>query len=90
MNWAELFGRDAPVVLELGCGNGRFLIGSAATRPTHDHLGVDPLPVVIRYARKRANQRGLANVRFAVLGGFELLNRFVEPESVNERRRYCS
>ena len=88
LNWRELFGREAPVVLDLGCGNGRFLIGSAVIRPTHDHLGTDVLPVVIRYARKRANQRGLPNIRFAVLGALELLERHVEPGSVSEVHCY--
>lgn len=88
LNWQALFGREAPVVLDLGCGNGRFLIGSALTRPDHDHLGTDILPVVIRYARKRANQRGLPNIRFAVLGAHELLERYVEPHSVAEIHCY--
>lgn len=88
LNWPELFGRVAPIVLDLGCGNGRFLIGSAWTRRGHDHLGIDTLPVVIRYARKRANQRGLSNVRFAVGGAPELLIRWVEPGSVNEIHCY--
>lgn len=88
LNWAELFGRTAPVVLDLGCGNGRYLIGSAVARPNHDHLGVDVLPVVIRYARKRGNQRGLPNLKFAVLGATELLERFVEPGSVAEVHCY--
>ena len=88
LDWKGLFGREAPVVLDLGCGNGRFLIGSALTRKTHDHLGTDILPVVIRYARKRGNQRGLANIRFAVLGAHELLERFVEPHSVAEIHCY--
>ncbi len=88
LNWAELFGRTAPVVLDLGCGNGRYLIGSAVTRPDHDHLGIDVLPVVIRYARKRGNQRGLPNLKFAVLGATELLERFVEPGSVAEVHCY--
>src|SRR5205823_4828151 len=83
-----LFGRAAPVVLDLGCGNGRYLIASALARPTHDHFGVDPLPVVVRYARKRGNQRGLANLKFAVLGGNELLERYVEPGSVAEVHVY--
>src|SRR5262245_41148344 len=65
--WEELFGRRAPVVLDLGCGNGHFLLGSAVWRPTFDHLGVDILPVVIRYATRRANQRGLRNIRVAVV-----------------------
>src|SRR5213079_359724 len=54
-----LFGRKAPLVVDLGCGNGRYLLGSAVWRPQLDHLGIDPLPVVIRYATRRGNQRGL-------------------------------
>ncbi|MEO2091188.1 MAG: methyltransferase domain-containing protein [Gemmataceae bacterium] len=88
LSWPALFGRTAPVVLDLGCGNGRYAIGSAVARPDHDHLGVDVLPVVIRYARKRGNQRGLTNLKFAVLGGYELLDRFVEPGSVAEIHCY--
>lgn len=61
-----IFGREAPLVVELGCGNGRFTLLSALNRPDHDHLSSDILPVVIRYATRRANQRGLHNVRFAV------------------------
>ena len=88
LDWAALFGRTAPVVLDLGCGNGRSTIGSAVTRPTHDHLGIDTLPLVIRYARKRANQRGLTNIKFAVLGGHELVERHVAPGSVAEVHCY--
>src|SRR5262249_25679405 len=88
LNWRELFGRQAPVVLDLGCGNGRFLIGSAWWRRDRDHLGVDILPVVIRYATRRANQRGLTNIRFAVIGARELLERLVEPHSVTEIHLY--
>ena len=29
INWNDLFGRMTPVVLDIGCGNGRHLIGSA-------------------------------------------------------------
>src|SRR5262245_20891056 len=75
----SLFGRRAPVVLDLGCGNGRYLIQSAVWRPDHDHLGLDILPVVIRYATRRANQRGLRNLRFAVCGGQEFLGQYVTP-----------
>jgi tRNA (guanine-N7-)-methyltransferase len=88
LDWAALFGRVAPVVLDLGCGNGRYTLASAVVRPTHDHLGVDTLPVVIRYARRRGNQRGLRNVRFAVLGAHELLERHVAPGGVSEIHCY--
>src|SRR5438309_6214911 len=88
LDWQELFGRKAPVVLDLGCGNGRFLIGSAVWRPDHDHIGVDVLPLVIRYATRRANQRGLHNIRFAVCDGRQFLHRYVEPGSVSEIHCY--
>ncbi len=88
LNWPELFGRLAPVVLDVGCGNGRFSIASAFSRQNHDHLGIDTLPVVIRYARKRGNQRGLSNLKFAVGGGYELLDRWIEPASVAEIHCY--
>ncbi|MGL4553003.1 MAG: tRNA (guanine(46)-N(7))-methyltransferase TrmB [Gemmataceae bacterium] len=72
LDLAALFGRDAPLIVDVGCGNGRFLIGSAVWKPDHDHLGVDPKPVVIRYATRRGNQRGLTNLRFAVVDGLRL------------------
>jgi tRNA (guanine-N7-)-methyltransferase len=88
IDFAALFGRAAPVVLDIGCGNGRFLLWSAVTRPECDHLGVDALPVVLRYARRRGNQRGLTNLRFAVGGGRELLADYVAPATVREIHCY--
>jgi tRNA (guanine-N7-)-methyltransferase len=77
LDWTTLFGRTAPVVIDIGCGNGRFLIGSAVWRRDHDHLGIDVLPLVLRYATRRANQRGLTNIRFAALDGLALVERFL-------------
>src|SRR4051794_32441457 len=88
LDWQALFGRRAPLVLDLGCGNGRFLLGSAVWRPDHDHLGLDILPVVIRYATRRANQRGLSNLRFAVCGAREFLEKYVSLGSVAEIHCY--
>src|SRR5262249_44906152 len=88
IDFAALFGRQAPLVLDLGCGNGRFSIASALARPDYDHLAVDILPVVIRYATRRGNQRGLSNIRFAVIGGRELLAEHIAPGRVAEIHCY--
>jgi tRNA (guanine-N7-)-methyltransferase len=88
LDFSLVFGRSAPMVLDLGCGNGRYLIGSAVWRSGHDHLGVDSLPVVIRYAVRRGNQRGLTNLRFAVCDARELLSKWVAPGSVSEIHCY--
>jgi tRNA (guanine-N7-)-methyltransferase len=88
LDWPAIFGRDAPVVLDLGCGNGRYTLMSALTRPDCDHLAVDLLPVVIRYATRRANQRGLANVRFAVKDAQTFVAEYVPEASVAEVHLY--
>lgn len=64
LDWARVFGRSAPRIVDIGCGTGEFLIASAASRPTHDHLGIDEVPAIIDKAVKAADARGLANVRF--------------------------
>ncbi len=88
LDWESLFGRVAPVVLELGCGNGRYTLQSALARPELDHLASDILPVVIRYATRRANQRGLHNVRFAVKDAQTLVRAYVAASSVAEVHLY--
>jgi tRNA (guanine-N7-)-methyltransferase len=88
LDWQQMFGRRAPVVVDVGCGNGRFLIGSAVWRSNLDHLGIDVLPVVLRYATRRANQRGLNNVRFAALDGLALVQQYLAPGSVAELHCY--
>lgn len=88
LDLAALFGRAAPLIVDLGCGNGRFLLGSAVWRPDHDHLGIDVKPVVIRYATRRGNQRGLTNLRFAVIDGQRLVADYLPPGSVTEMHCY--
>lgn len=88
LDFAAIFGREAPVVLELGAGNGRFTLLSALARPGFDHFSSDILPVVIRYATRRANQRGLHNVRFAVKDAQTLLRSYVGTSSVQEVHLY--
>ncbi len=83
-----LFGRTAPLIVDLGCGNGRFLLGSAVWRPDCDHLGSDVLPVVIRYATRRGNQRGSTNLRFVVCDAQRLLEVYLPPKSVAEIHCY--
>ena len=88
LDFAAIFGRNAPVVVELGCGNGRFTLLSGLSRPDHDHFGSDLLPVVIRYATRRANQRGLHNARFAVRDAETMVGRLLAPGSAAEVHLY--
>jgi tRNA (guanine-N7-)-methyltransferase len=70
-----VFQRAAPFVVDLGCGNGRASILHALAHPEMDHLAVDIFPGAIRHASRRANRRGLNNIRFAVGDAREIIRR---------------
>jgi tRNA (guanine-N7-)-methyltransferase len=88
LDLAKLFGRQAPIALEIGCGNGRFTISSAFRRREWDHLAIDILPTVVRYATRRANQRGLSNVRVAVCDGWRFLSQMLSTGTIHEVHIY--
>jgi 2-polyprenyl-3-methyl-5-hydroxy-6-metoxy-1,4-benzoquinol methylase len=73
---AELFAgavaRSSGTVLELGCGTGALLRRLAAQFPERTFLGVEPLKNYVEFARQRAADAGLTNVRFEVGRGEEL------------------
>jgi tRNA (guanine-N7-)-methyltransferase len=88
IDWTSIFQREAPIVLDIGCGNGRFSISSAVRRPEWNHIAIDVLPAVIRYGTRRGNQRGLSNLRFAVCDGWRFLVEYVAPNSIDEIHIY--
>ena len=58
---AATFPKSAPLVLDLGCGNGVFLAGLAAAQPGWNVLGIEKKDYRVRQARRRT--RDLANAR---------------------------
>jgi len=87
-DWERVFGRSGPRVVDLGCGNGRYLIGSALSRPDRDHLGIDLVQRAIDFAAHRANKRGLANVRFVTGDAVPWLFARLTGNSVDEIHVY--
>src|SRR5271170_2375717 len=60
-----LFGRRAPLEVELGAGRGDFLIERAAANPDRDFIAVELATTVARLMAVRAGRRELANLRVA-------------------------
>lgn len=58
---AALFGRTAPLEVEMGCGKGLFLQNAAAAAPERDFLGVEVSHKYARFTAARLARRGLAN-----------------------------
>lgn len=63
--------RGAHSVLDLGCGSGGLVMHLAETDPEFRAVGIDIAPDAIRYAEKRAAERGLSEaVSFVVADAF--------------------
>ena len=56
-----LFGRKAPLEIEVGTGKGLFLASAAAGAPEHDFLGIEVSQKYARHAAARLAKRQLAN-----------------------------
>ncbi len=60
----ELFGVDAPLVFDLGCGRGDFLVNAAAARPDQYFVGFDYHWKSLWKSIEQVRAAGLDNVRF--------------------------
>ena len=87
-DWKATFGRESEHVVDLGCGNGRFLVASAIARPHVDHLGIDLVPPAVKFASLRAGQRGLTNLKIAWGDASEFIRERCGPASLDEVHLY--
>jgi tRNA (guanine-N7-)-methyltransferase len=63
MDFHSLFGKDRPVEIELGSGDGSFLVNYAARHPERSFLGVERLLGRLRKVERKGRRMGLENVR---------------------------
>lgn len=79
---AKLFGREAPLEIELGTGKARFLIEAARRQPAHDFLGIERALSYYRFSRERLARSGLGNARVLRADGRLFVTTSVAPASV--------
>src|SRR5579862_1665052 len=87
-DWAAVFGRNAPLIVEIGCGAGRTLIGMALQRPECDFIGIERAGEYYRELRARVDKRKLANARVARIDAAHLIHHFFADASVTEYHIY--
>src|SRR5215211_7164821 len=63
LDLAAVFPRGAPLEVDLGCGDGTFLIARARAHPERDFLGVEQMAGRVRSACRRIGAHGLTNAR---------------------------
>jgi len=85
----QLFGRDAPLEVEVGSGKARFLVAAARANPAHDFLGLERALSYYRICRERVARSGLANARVLRADG-RLFLESLSPGSVRAFHVYFS
>jgi len=82
IDFTTLFGRRAPVVLEIGFGMGRTTAEIALARPDTDFLGIEVYTPGVGSLLRLIALHGLANVRVIQRDAVEVLRARIAPDSL--------
>ncbi len=88
LDMKEIFGNEHPVVLEIGCGKGRFLIASATEQPDVNFIGIEKSLHYHRVIRDRVLKRHLTNVRIINHDAFLVMRDMLTETSISELHIY--
>jgi tRNA (guanine-N7-)-methyltransferase len=77
-----VFGRSAPLVVEIGFGMGDATAQIAAARPGDDFIGIEVHTPGVGALLQRIDERGLANVRIVQHDAVEVLREMIAPASL--------
>ncbi|NBH80143.1 tRNA (guanosine(46)-N7)-methyltransferase TrmB [Clostridiaceae bacterium] len=78
--WRELFGSDAPLRLEIGCGKGRFALETARREPGVNLVAVEREEGALVMAAEKAMEAQLPNLRFLSFDAAQLGDVFAPGE----------
>ena len=77
---AGCFGREAPLIVEIGSGIGESTVGLAAARPDHDVMAFEVWRPGVADTLGRIGEAGLANVRLLSVDAVWSMEHLVEPD----------
>jgi tRNA (guanine-N7-)-methyltransferase len=82
LDLAATFGRQAPVVLEIGFGMGDATAAIAAARPEVDFIGAEVHEAGVGALLRHIGERGLGNLRIVRHDAVEVLRQMIAPDSL--------
>ncbi len=82
INPTEVFGREAPLVLEIGFGMGDSLIEMARQAPEKNFIGIEVHPPGVGRLLSRAAEAGLTNIRVYCDDAVEVLEHCIPDASL--------
>jgi tRNA (guanine-N7-)-methyltransferase len=85
---AELFAQpDQPIILDIGCARGRFLLDLAPLQPDHNHLGLEIRQPLVEAAEAERIAAGLTNLHFLFCNANVSLEHWLEDLPGGRLRR---
>jgi tRNA (guanine-N7-)-methyltransferase len=90
LRWADAFGNDAPVEIEIGIGKGSLLRRMAAGAPERNFVGVERANKYLRIAGQRIARDRQTNLRLVHTDAIYFLEKFVPDASVAAFHIYFS
>ncbi len=72
-NFTEVFGREAPLFMEIGFGNGDSLAKMAAANPNKDYIGIEVHTPGVGHLLMLLHEQGISNVRIYCHDAIEVL-----------------
>jgi tRNA (guanine-N7-)-methyltransferase len=81
-----LFGREAPLVVEIGTGRGEAIVHAAHEHPELNFLGLEVYVPGVAQTLVTMRHRGVENVRLMIVNAAEALGTMLPPASVHELR----
>ena len=83
-NWnREMFAKEQPIVVELGCGKGDYTIALARRHPDMNFIGVDIKGARLWKGAKEATEQAMGNVAF-LRTRIEFIDAFFGPAEVSQ------
>lgn len=81
-DYAQVFGRQAPLIVEIGFGNGESLAAMAAANPDCDYIGIEVHRPGVGQLLLRIEQQELHNVRIYCHDAVEILDKHIADDSL--------
>ena len=86
-DWSGHFASAQPVDVEIGFGNGDFLVRTAQTQPQRNFVGIEQQWERVYKTLKKVNRSEIDNVRVLLVDAWVALERLFLPRSIE--RIYC-
>ena len=83
LDFEALFGRRAPLILEIGFGMGDATAQVAAAQPQHDFIGIEVHAPGVGALLKRIGEQQLQNLRLIQHDAVEVLERMIPPDTLS-------